>query len=90
MGYIKAGDVLPRDLLRAVQRYIDGAYLYIPRGEQTRRAWGETTRAREILGKRNAAIFKEYSEGQPVAEVAKRYFLSEKTVYKIIRLMRNG
>ena len=31
MGYKKANDVLPHDLLHAVQQYIDGEYLYIPR-----------------------------------------------------------
>ena len=40
MRYMKAADVLPPDLLKQVQIYIDGEYLYIPRRAETRRAWG--------------------------------------------------
>ena len=31
MGYKKAAHVLPQHLLRAIQEYVDGEYLYIPR-----------------------------------------------------------
>ena len=40
MGYKAAAQVLPEDLLLAVQEYIDGEYLYIPRKEGSRRSWG--------------------------------------------------
>lgn len=42
MGYKKATKVLPQHLLRAVQEYVDGEYLYIPRKEENRKHWGET------------------------------------------------
>ena len=40
MRYMKAADVLPPDLLKQIQTYIDGEYLYIPRRAETRSAWG--------------------------------------------------
>ena len=41
MGYKSAIYVLPDDLLKAVQRYIDGEYIYIPRTPENKRQWGE-------------------------------------------------
>ena len=41
MGYKKATKVLPQHLLRAIQEYVDGEYLYIPRKEENRKHWGE-------------------------------------------------
>lgn len=46
MGYKAAAQVLPEDLLLAVQEYIDGEYLYIPRKEGSRRSWGDKTENR--------------------------------------------
>lgn len=31
MKYIKAQDVLPEEIVKIIQEYIDGEYLYIPR-----------------------------------------------------------
>ena len=31
MSYIKAGDVLPKELVDKIQDYIDGEYIYVPR-----------------------------------------------------------
>ena len=46
MRYMKAADVLPPDLLKQIQTYIDGEYLYIPRRAETRSAWGAAKAAR--------------------------------------------
>ena len=35
MGYKKATHVLPQHLLRAIQEYVDGEYLYIPVRKKT-------------------------------------------------------
>ena len=37
MEYVKAETVLPPELLREVQRYVDGRILYIPRAAGARR-----------------------------------------------------
>ena len=83
MGYKKADSLWPRALLLAVQQYVDGEYLYIPRKQGCKRAWGETTKARESLRARNRRIAHERANGAPVPDLAERYFLSEKTIYKI-------
>ena len=31
MKYVKAQDVLPKEILKIIQEYVDGKYLYIPR-----------------------------------------------------------
>ena len=46
MRYIRAQDVLPADLLNQLQQYVDGAYLYIPRREENRLAWGQRTNSK--------------------------------------------
>ncbi len=34
MDYIRAADILPQELIKQLQEYIDGAMLYIPKKEQ--------------------------------------------------------
>ncbi|AEE15607.1 CD3324 family protein [Treponema brennaborense] len=84
MGYVKAGDVLPAELLDAVQRYADGVYLYIPRRGDSRKKWGEANCSREQLARRNREICDKYADGVPVSVLAETYFLSGKRIYKII------
>ncbi|WP_028587704.1 CD3324 family protein [Desulfocurvus vexinensis] len=84
MSYRKANDVLPRQLLRAIQEYIDGEVLYIPRKAENRRQWGETTQNRQRLLARNREIAARRRAGCPVASLAEQYCLSAKAVYKIL------
>lgn len=49
MSYIKAADVLPKEIIDLIQNYIDGEYIYIPRKECNRKAWGENTRSKEMV-----------------------------------------
>lgn len=88
MSYKKANDVLPHSLLSAVQQYIDGEYIYIPRREDNKLSWGANTRTREILRARNREILAKRLEGYSVAQLAEEYFLSTKAIYKILRAFR--
>lgn len=36
MGYIKAEEVLPEEIIRLVQHYVDGENIYIPRKDEKR------------------------------------------------------
>jgi Mor family transcriptional regulator len=83
-AYAKASEVLPGPLLEAIQRHVDGAYLYIPRREENRKRWGEGNDARKLLRQRNAAIRTAYGDGASVEALAASYCLSPKTVYKIL------
>lgn len=85
MSYIKAEDVLPEDVLRLVQQYVDGVNLYIPRKEENRRAWGCGTCYKAELAERNACIRKGYALGVAVGELAREFHLSEKSIRRILR-----
>ena len=39
MGYKKAAQVLPEELLVKIQEYIDGEFLYIPRVSEKKKGW---------------------------------------------------
>lgn len=84
MSYTKAADVLPQDLIDKIQSYIDGEYLYIPRKETNRKTWGAETNKKEETRIRNREICHRYSEGQTTNQLAKDYFLSQKSIQKII------
>ena len=85
MRYLKAEDVLPAELLVQIQRYADGVYLYIPRRADHRKSWGNSTRYREELEKRNESIRHLRREGLNAEELAERFHLSVKTIQRILR-----
>ena len=84
MRYQNAAELLPAELLEALQGYLDGGYLYIPR------AWGERTRRKEETLARNRAIFRDYTAGLGVDELSARYFLAPKSIQRILTLGRRG
>ena len=84
MSYQKAEAVLPMELVELIQSYIDGECIYIPRKETNRRQWGESTNTRQEICKRNAAIYQEYQAGNRVDTLAQRYYLSTKSIQRIV------
>ncbi len=85
MGYKKAAHVLPKDLLLKVQKYIDGEFIYIPRLQDNKKAWGEATSTRRDLQERNRRIYADYLAGMGTDALAEKYFLSLKSIQRIIR-----
>ena len=59
-------------------------YLYIPRKNENQKAWGENSGIRKSLNARNTEIFKKYKDGTSINTLAKEYFLSEKSIRRII------
>ena len=88
MRYKNAAQILPPELLRQVQTYVDGEFLYIPRLPERRRSWGETTATRRELLDRNRSIYAGYLSGETPETLAKQYYLSEKSIYRILRMTR--
>lgn len=88
MGYKKATYALPHDLLIKVQEYIDGEFLYIPRISDNKKSWGETTSTRQELQDRNKHIYAEYLAGKDKRFLAEKYFLSLKSIQRIIGQMK--
>lgn len=84
MKYIKGEKVLPEYLLKAVQRYIDGACVYIPRKNEERRAWGENSGYRSSLAERNRRIYQRFLEGAGIEELTNEFYLSEQSIKRII------
>lgn len=89
MGYQNGKDLLPDKLLAAIQEYIDGGYIYIPRREENRQPWGASTKSRLLVSERNREIFRKYCSGQSVRQLAEEYCLSAKTVYGIVAKMKS-
>lgn len=84
MGYKKATHVLPKELLVKVPEYVDGEFLYIPRASKHKKSWGETTSTRQELRDRNKNIYADYLAGESMDFLAEKYFLSLKSIQRII------
>ena len=85
MSYIKAEEILPEDLIRQIQKYADGVYIYIPRKPGTRHAWGQKTGYKAELKARNDRIRSDYAAGTSIAALSRRYHLSEKSIRRILQ-----
>lgn len=83
MGYVRATEVLPDDIIRLIQTYVEGELIYIPK--QNKKRWGTNTETKGILQKRNDQIFADFLEGMSIPEISQKYFLVEKSVTRIIR-----
>lgn len=88
MSYKKAEEILPRELIEVIQQYVDGENIYIPRKLEHRKGWGERTQARQELDARNSAICREHREGASVPRLSQKYYLTEKSIQRIIRQYR--
>ncbi|MBW9172725.1 CD3324 family protein [Clostridium estertheticum] len=84
MSYVKATDVLPEEVLDLIQKYVEGEYIYIPKKECNRKLWGETTKSKKETSARNADIYKMYEEGVSVKILSEMYYLSSKSIQKIV------
>ena len=61
MRYRNAREVFPAAIVEKLQEYVEGMYIYIPKKEESKKKWGESTSARERLQMRNAAIYQNTS-----------------------------
>ena len=78
MSYRKAEEILPRELIEVIQQYVDGENIYIPRKLEHRKE----------LDARNSAICREHREGASVPRLSQKYYLTEKSIQRIIRQYR--
>ncbi len=83
MSYIKAENVLPRELIETIQQYVDGKLIYIPCKEK--QEWGSTTSAKAFFRERNERIYEAYKSGMGLQELAHSFSLSEKSIQRILR-----
>lgn len=90
MRYLKATQVLPPQLLEQVQQYVDGEYLYIPRLPGKKQCWGANTATRQILNSRNRDILSDYRAGMDVRALSEKYFLTPKSIRRILSRMEKA
>ena len=83
MGYRNAADILPENLLEAIQAYIEGEVVYIPK-TSPRKDWGEGNGSQGYYRRRNVEIRKSFLAGISVEELAVRYGLARGTIRNII------
>nr|WP_275507582.1 CD3324 family protein [Clostridium ragsdalei] len=88
LGYKKAADVLPLELVSQIQDYIDGEYIYIPRKQCNRKTWGEKSGSRNMLFYRNLEIYSKYRKGASIDYLSETYYLAPKTIQKILSKMK--
>ncbi len=84
MCYIKAKEILPVEVMELIQQYVEGEYIYIPKKDNNRKAWGETTNIRSEIKSRDLKIYDEYKSGVSRVALAEKYFLSKKSIDRII------
>jgi hypothetical protein len=84
MPYLNADELLPPELLREVQSYIQGSLVYIPRQGAGRLGWGARSGARESFDKRNAAIREAKAQGRRIDDLADDFGLSPGGIRKIL------
>lgn len=85
MSYKRAKHILPTELLGLVQEYVDGEYIYIPRKSSNKKEWGSRTSIRSELALRDMHIYKDYQTGYNCGYLSQKYFLSLKSIQRIIR-----
>ena len=85
MRYQNAETILPAELVEQIRQYVDGQTLYIPRKGESRKSWGSETTYRAELAARNRQILRERQSGRSVRELAACYYLSEKSIRRILR-----
>lgn len=88
MSYINVDTVLPKTLIEEIQKYVDGEYIYIPKRSENRKTWGSSTDTRQVMEERNVSIYEDYQRGDSVKMLAERYFLSVKSIQRVVLCQR--
>ncbi|MFT4414694.1 CD3324 family protein [Fredinandcohnia humi] len=84
MKFVKANQVLPEDLLKEIQKYIQGETIYIPKRKSTYKKWGTRSGGRKLIDERNLAIKQSFKRGKGIEALAEEYYLSIETIKKIV------
>ncbi|MDE7218312.1 MAG: phosphotransferase [Oscillospiraceae bacterium] len=87
MRYQNADHILPKELVRAIQQYVQGEYLYIP---AKGRSAISVTGYRMELEKRDARIYSKHLAGMRSRRLAEKYSLSESSIRRIVLKQRRA
>lgn len=89
MRYEKAQDILPSNIIEILQQYMEGGYIYIPKKDENKKAWGENTSTKKELKKRNEEIMVKFTKGKSIKELSEEYYLTEASIRRIIRTLND-
>ena len=84
MKYLNAQVILPDELVKELQNYVQGGYIYVPIEQEQQKRWGEVSGYRQELEKRNQQMREEYQSGISMECLSEKYGLSLYAVRKII------
>ncbi|WP_129598600.1 CD3324 family protein [Anaerophilus nitritogenes] len=87
MKYKNAKGILPTNLLKEIQKYIQGEFIYIPITGKNKVGWGQKNGTKETIYYRNKEIFDLYKNGYSIDYLVNDYNLSESSIRKIVSKM---
>ena len=87
MSYINAASVLPEEMVEEIQKYVNGVNLYIPKIPETN---SPCSSYKLELYQRNQEIYELFLQGEQVSKLAAEYYLSDKSIYRIIGKMKKN
>lgn len=90
MSYKNGGEILPPNLLKELQQYIQGEIIYIPKPQNQKAAWGSKSGYKAMILHRNQKIFETYLNGDSIDSIAADFYLSEDSIRKIITKMKKN
>lgn len=90
MKYMKAAAIFPEELLKEIQKYVQGEMIYIPNPAGLRRKWGEHSGSRQSIRERNESIRRQHQLGMSIEELAIEHFLSRDSIKKIVYFKNKG
>ena len=73
------------NMIKEIQKYVDGHSNYVPKKPDSRKNWGENTETLSFLGRRNEQIYSEYLDGCSITLLSEKYYSAEKSIQRIIR-----
>jgi Mor family transcriptional regulator len=84
LNYKNAKDILPPELLREIQNYVQGERIYIPQLDNVRVTWGSKSGSHQEITFRNAEILSKYKDGLNIDELSEIFCLSTESIRKIV------
>lgn len=84
MKYFNAQVILPDALVKELQTYVQGGYIYVPIEQKQQKRWGEVSGYRQKLEQRNRQIKEEYQRNISMECLSEKYCLSLYAIRKII------
>lgn len=72
MKYWNAQEILPEALVKELQNYVQGEYIYVPVVPEQQKHWGEVSGYRRELEQRNQKIKEEYRIGISLSDQSRQ------------------